>query len=105
MCWARGHASNTSPFESLVSSALLYLRSDHLGHLRIKLLCSCGQLRFQRVDLVAPFLALQADRLVLLGAHNAVGVFQRLIVGIGQQAFKGGDFGIDGVDAFKRFFH
>lgn len=28
-----------------------------------------------------------------------------LEIGISQQAFKGGDFGIDGVDAFKRFFH
>ena len=100
-----GQRSRTSPLDSLISLTLLYLRSGHLGHLRIKLLCSYCQLRFQRVDFVAPFLALLADRLVLLGAHNAVSVFQRLIVGIGQQAFKGGDFGIDGVDAFKRFFH
>lgn len=85
--------------------SLLYPRGGHLGHFRVKFLCSRGQFRFQRIDLVAPFLALLADRLILLGAHNAIGVFQRLIVGIGQQAFKGGDFGVDGVDAFKRFFH
>lgn len=86
-------------------SALLYLRGGLLRHLRIKLPCSRFEFNFQRIDLVAPFLALLADRLILLGAHNAIGVFQCLIVGISQQAFKGGDFGIDGVDAFKRFFH
>ena len=100
-----GQHSRTSPLDSLITSALLYLRSGLRGHFCVKFLCSCCKFNFQRIDFVAPFLALLADRLVLLGAHNAISVFQRLIVGIGQQAFKSGDFGIDGVDAFKRFFH